>query len=186
MLFENVRADITELARWNTSLSVKGKLQLILDAGAHAVLTYRFGHWALNLKVPVFKQFCLIIHYFLHVFVHMTSGIDISKEAKIGKGLAIHSFTGVLISRVEMGEYCVLAPNVFIASRKGGLPKIGNHVFFGIGCKILGNITIGDNVNIGANAVVTKDIPANHTAVGVYPFKIFPSKNPSPQKMGNV
>jgi len=186
MLFENVRADLKELAKWNTSQTFKGYLQLIFDAGAHAVLTYRFGHWAMNLRVPIVKQICLIIHYILHVLVHMTSGIDISKEAKIGKGLAIHSFTGVLISRVEMGEFCVLAPNVYIASRKGGLPKIGNNVFFGIGCKVIGNVTIGDNVNIGANAVITKDIPSNHTAVGVYPLKIFPSKNSSIEKMGNV
>lgn len=186
MLFENVRADINELARWNTTPSLKGKLQLIFDAGAHAVLTYRFGHWAMNLKIPVLKQICLIIHYIMHIFVHITSGIDISKEAKIGKGLAIHSFTGVLISKVEMGEYCVLSPDVFIAGRKGGLPRIGNNVFFGIGCKVLGNITIGDNVNIGANAVVIKDVPANHTAIGVYPMKIYPNKSDTREKIGNV
>lgn len=186
MLFENVRADINELAKWNTSPTLKGKLQLIFDAGAHAVLTYRLGHFAHNLKIPIIKHILVIIHYILHVFVHMTSGIDISKEAEIGKGLAIHSFTGVLISRVKMGEYCVLAPNVFIAGRKGGLPEIGNNVFFGIGCKVIGNVKIGDNVNIGANAVVIKEVPANHTVVGVYPQKIFPSKTGSKEKLGNV
>lgn len=185
-MFENVRADINELARWNSSLSLKGKLQLVFDAGAHAVLTYRFGHWSMNLKIPVIKQICLLIHYVLKIFVHLTSGIDIAKEAKIGKGLAIHSFTGCLISRVEMGEFCVLAPNVFIAGRKGGLPVIGNNVFFGIGCKVLGNVTIGDNVNIGANAVVIQDVPADHTIVGVYPQKIYPNKNKKKEKMGNV
>ena len=49
MLFENVRADINELAKWNTSPSFKGKLQLIFDAGAHAVLTYRLGYR----KIPI-------------------------------------------------------------------------------------------------------------------------------------
>lgn len=186
MLFENVKADINELAKWNTTPTLKGKFQLIFDAGAHAVLTYRLGHFASQLKIPIIKHVLIIIHYILHIFVHITSGIDISKEAKIGKGLVIHSFTGVLISRVEMGEYCVLAPDVFIAGRKGGLPKIGNNVFFGIGCKVLGNVTIGDNVNIGANAVVIKDVPANHNVVGVYPMKIYPTKSTGRDKIGYV
>ncbi|MEE4311952.1 MAG: serine acetyltransferase [candidate division KSB1 bacterium] len=185
-MFENVKADIDALAKWNTTPTWKGKIQLVFDAGTHAVLTYRLGHYAHKMRVPVIRHILLILHYFLHVAVHMSSGIDISKEAEIGKGLAIHSFTGVLISRVKMGESCVLAPSVFIAGRKGGLPEIGNNVFFGIGCKVLGNVKIGDNANIGANAVVTKDVPANHTAVGVYPLKIYPNKNNQPEKLGNV
>lgn len=163
-----------------------GKLQLIFDAGTHAVITYRIGHLASETKIPVIRQLMLLIHFILNVFVHFTSGIDICKEANIGKGLVVHSFTGVLISRVEMGEFCVLAPNVFIAGRKDGLPTIGNNVFFGIGCKVLGDVTIGDNVNIGANAVVIQDIPSNHTAVGVYPFKIYPNKDNQQGKQGNV
>lgn len=185
-MFEKIKADINESAKWNTTPTRKGKIQLIFDSGTHAVLTYRLGNYAHNLRVPVMRQILLILHYVLHIFVHMTSGIDISKEAEIGKGLAIHSFTGVLISRVKMGDNCVLAPNVFIAGRKGGLPVIGSNVFFGIGCKVLGNVKIGDNANIGANAVVTKDVPANHTAVGVYPFKIYPNKNKQLEKLGNV
>ena len=125
----------------------------------------------------------------MNVFVHLTSGIDISRKAKIGKGLVIHSsYTGVLISHATMGEYCVLAPNVFIVGKNGGLPKIGNHVFFGIGSKVLGKVNTGDNVNIniGANAVVLKDVPANHTVVGVYPQKIYPNKINTKEKMGVV
>jgi len=186
MIFEKIRTDIHELATWNSSPTFFGKIKLVFDSGFHAVMTYRLGSFASNLKIPIVKQFMLVIHFILHNFVHMTSGIDISKDAKIGKGLVIHSYTGCLISKVEMGDYCVLAPNVFIAGRKGGLPKIGNHVFFGIGCKVIGNITIGDNANIGANAVIIKDVPANHTAVGVYPLKIFPTKNPTKDKRRNV
>lgn len=185
-MFENLKADIEMLAKWNTSPTVLGKLQLIFDAGTHAVVTYRFGHWAHHLRIPIIRHFLLFIHFFMHFLVHITSGIDISKEAKIGKGLAIHSHTGVLISRVEMGENCVLAPNVFIAGRKGGLPKIGNNVFFGIGCKVLGAIHIGDNVNVGANAVVIKDVPADHTVVGVDKIRIYPNKVNATEKMGVV
>lgn len=176
MLFENLRADIEASAKWNTSASFKGKLLLILDSGFHAVLTYRFGRFAHELKIPVIKHILLLVHMFLHFLVHITSGIDISKEAKIGKGLVIHSYTGCLISNVTMGEYCVLAPNVFIAGSRGGVPQIGDRVFFGLGSKVLGPVTIGDDVIIGASALVMKDVPANHTAVGVDNLRVLPNK----------
>lgn len=51
------------------------------------------------------------------------------------------------------------------------LPKIGDNYFIGAGARILSNVTIGNNVKIGANAVVTKDIPSNCTVVGI-PAKI--------------
>lgn len=176
MLFENLKADINELAKWNTTPTLKGKLLLIFDSGFHAVFTYRFGAWAHTVRIPVIRHILLLLHMLMHFFVHMTSGIDIAKEAQIGKGLVIHSYTGILISKVEMGENCVFAPNVFIAGRKGGVPKIGNNVFFGLGCKVLGNVTIGDNAIIGASALVIKDVPADHTAVGVDKLTIYPNK----------
>ena len=46
------------------------------------------------------------------------------------------------------------------------LPVLGNHVFCGVGCCILGGVKIGDNVNIGANSVVVKDVPSNTTVIG--------------------
>lgn len=176
MLFENLRADINENAKWNTTPTLGGKLMLILNTGFHAVLVYRFGAWIDRLRIPGVRHILLIIHKLLHFGIHLTSGINICKEAKIGKGLVIHSYTGCSISRVEMGEYCVLAPNVFIVGRKGGVPKIGNRVFFGIGSKVLGNVTIGDDAIIGACALVIKDVPANHTAVGVDNLRIYPNK----------
>jgi serine O-acetyltransferase len=176
VLFENLRADIEATAKWNTSASFKGKLLLVFDSGFHAVLTYRFGRFAHDLKIPGVRHLLLLAHLLLHFLVHITSGIDISKSAKIGKGLVIHSYTGCLISNVVMGEYCVLAPNVFIAGSRGGVPTIGDRVFFGLGCKVLGPVTIGDDVIIGAAALVMKNVPANHTAVGVDNLRILPNK----------
>jgi serine O-acetyltransferase len=176
VLFENLRADINENAKWNTTPTLGGKLALILDTGFHAVVVYRFGAWIDGLRIPGVRHILLIIYKLLHLGVHLTSTINICKEAKIGKGLALHSYSGNYISRVEMGEYCVLAPDVYIVGRKDGVPKIGNRVFFGIGCKVLGKVTIGDDAIIGAGALVMKDVPANHTAIGVDNLKIYPNK----------
>jgi serine O-acetyltransferase len=54
-------------------------------------------------------------------------------------------------------------------------PKLGKRVDVGAGAQILGNVTIGDNASIGANAVVLCDVPAGATAVGI-PAKIISSK----------
>jgi serine O-acetyltransferase len=78
--------------------------------------------------------------------------IIIAGSVKIGRNVSIHQ--GVTIGRVFAGN-------------KAGVPTIGNNVVIFAGAKILGNIQIGDNAVIGANAVVTKDIPAYAIAAGV-------------------
>ena len=79
-----------------------------------------------------------------------------------------HPF-GIVVSRgVEFGEDVVIGQQVTIGNRGGMMaaPKIGHRVYIGAGAKILGPLTIGDDAVVGANAVVTKDVPAGATVVG--------------------
>lgn len=78
-------------------------------------------------------------------------GIVINPDARIGKNVTI--FQQVTIGDSEVGD-------------KLGSPIIGNGVLLGAGCKIIGPVSVGDNAVIGANAVVTKDVPSNVTVVG--------------------
>ncbi len=81
---------------------------------------------------------------------------------------------GIVIStRGDIGENCTIYQNVTIgakskelASSRKNFPKIGNNVTIYAGACVIGGITVGDNVVIGANAVVTKDIPDNSVVVG--------------------
>ena len=92
--------------------------------------------------------------------------------AKIGKGLFIDHGMGVVV-----GETTIIGDNVLLyqgvtlggtGKQKGKRhPTIGNNVVIGTGAKVLGNIIIGDNSYIGANAVVIKDVPVNSTVVGI-------------------
>jgi serine O-acetyltransferase len=105
-------------------------------------------------------------------YARFFSGIEIHPGARIGRRLVIDHGTGVVI-----GETAVIGDDVLIyhGVTLGGKtldpvkrhPTVGDRVILGAGAKLIGNITIGNDCQVGANAVVTKDMPAGTVAVGV-------------------
>lgn len=92
---------------------------------------------------------------------------DINYRAQIGAGLSIYHVFGTTFSdKVVLGKNTTILHGVTFGGVKGKYPVCGDNVYFGPGCAILGGITIGNNVVVGANAVVTKDIPDNAIVVG--------------------
>jgi serine O-acetyltransferase len=138
---------------------------VLLYSGLHAVVFYRIAHIFWKLKIPILPRLISQSARFL-------TGIEIHPGAEIGEGLFIDHGMGVVI-----GETSVIGSNVTLyqgvtlggtGKEKGKRhPNIGDNVVVGTGAKILGNITVGDNSYIGANAVVLRDVPANSTVVGV-------------------
>lgn len=99
-------------------------------------------------------------------------GIDISSSTTIGTGLFIGHFGGIIVHpNTIIGNDFVIAQGVTIGEgynpERTGTPTIGDNVFIGPGAKVFGKIKIGSNVQVGANCVVTKDIPDNAVVVGV-------------------
>lgn len=138
----------------------------LFGRGFHLLLSHRIQK--LLLRVPVAGKFIAkILWYFTSSF----TGCEIPYNSKIQGGVYIPHPTGIVIGEnAEIGTGVTLYQQVTIGTReKGSLkyPRIGNHVYLGAGCKIIGGIEIGENAVIGANAVVLKDIPANATAVGI-------------------
>ena len=146
--------------------SLKNKLEVFLFPGFWAIVFYKFS-----------RYFYLRKHYFwarfwMEVGKRLTS-IEIHPGAKIGKRLFIDHGFGVVI-----GETCIIGDDVVIyhGVTLGGTgkewgkrhPNVGNRVMIGAGAKVLGNINIGDDVKIGANSVILKDVPNKVTAVGIY------------------
>jgi len=85
-----------------------------------------------------------------------------------GPGLyLVHWGSIVISSQARIGRNCRIHSCVNIGSDETGAPKIGDNVYIGPGAKLFGNIIIGNNVRIGANAVVNKSFPDNITIVGV-------------------
>lgn len=146
--------------------AAKGKFEIVfMYSGLHAIIAYRLAHFLHTKKIYFFPRFISQISKFF-------TGIEIHPGAKIGKGLFVDHGMGVVI-----GETVVIGRNVtlFQGVTLGGTgkeigkrhPTIGSNVVVGAGAKVLGNIKVGDNSYIGANAVVIKDVPVNSTVVGV-------------------
>ena len=100
------------------------------------------------------------------------TGIEIHPGAKIGKGLFIDHGMGVVIGETaEIGNNVTLFQGVTLGGtgkEKGKRhPTVRDNVVIGAGAKVLGNILIGKNSRVGANAVVLKEVPANSVVVGV-------------------
>jgi len=115
------------------------------------------------------KKFPSFIRKFLDLLIRIIFSCDIPSTVKFGENLKLpHLALGVVIHpRCEIGSDCKIYQNVTIGSRNGSHPPtIGNNVLIGAGAVILGEITIGNNVKIGANAIVVKDVPDNAVVMG--------------------
>ncbi len=138
---------------------------ILTYAGFHAMIYHRIAHqlhgWGLRLVPRMISQGSRFL-----------TGIEIHPAARIGKGLFIDHGSGVVI-----GETAIIgnAVTIYQGVTLGGTgkekgkrhPTIGNNVVIGTGAKVLGNIRVGDNSFVGANAVVVKEVPPNSTVVGV-------------------
>jgi serine O-acetyltransferase len=99
-------------------------------------------------------------------------GISIPPETCIGSGFYIGHFGGIVVNRRSViGRNCNISQGVTLGQSnrgaKTGCPVVGNNVYIGPGAKIVGAIMIGNDVAIGANCVVTRDVPDHSVVVGV-------------------
>ncbi len=150
--------------------------------GLGVMLVYRFGRWRYTLRQRWLRLPFSILYKALKLLSQILTGIDLPCETQVGRRLTIEHFGDIIISGdAVIGDDVIIRNGVTIGLKRTGIagaPVIGNRVDIGAGAKILGPIHIGDDVAIGANAVVLKDVPANSLAVGV-PARIIP-RTPEP------
>ncbi len=146
--------------------AARGYLEIILlYSGLHALIAYRIAH-------SLWKAKLYLLARLISQCARFWTGIEIHPGALIGKGFFIDHGMGVVI-----GETTIVGDNVTLYQgvTLGGTgketgkrhPTLGDNIVVGAGAKVLGNIEIGSNSYIGANAVVLRSMPENTTVVGV-------------------
>ena len=157
--------------------AAKSKLGVILTyPGVKAVFLHQIAHFFCVAKFDLIARI-------ISQFSRFLTGIEIHPKAKIGKNLFIDHGMGVVISETsEIGDNVTIYHAVTLGGISPSIdsddqrnvkrhPTIKNNVVVGSGAQVLGPIIVGENAKIGANAVVTKDVPENAVMVGI------PAKN---------
>lgn len=137
------------------------------------------------LFLPIYVITRLLLNHYQFKY-----GISIPYNTDIGPGLYIGHFGGVVVSsEAKIGYNCNINQEVTIGAAYGGkypgTPIILNNVYFGPGSKIIGGITIGNNVAIGANCVVTKSVDDYSVVIGV-PARVVSMKGSSEYVVNTV
>jgi serine O-acetyltransferase len=138
---------------------------LLVYSGLHAIWVHRITHW-------LWKRNFKLLARTLSQLARWFTGIEIHPGATIGSGFFIDHGMGVVIGETaEIGADVTIYHGVTLGGtslNKGKRhPTLGDRVVVGTGAKVLGNITIGEDSRVGANAVVVKSVPANSVVVGV-------------------
>ena len=163
-MFRRLREDLASVRERDPAARSTWEV-LTCYPGIHALFLHRLAHAAWGRRLYWCGRFVSHIGRFL-------TGIEIHPGATIGRRVFIDHGMGVVIGETaEIGDYVTLFQGVTLGGtgkeRGKRHPTLGNHVVVGAGAKILGAITIGDNVKIGANSVVLKNVSANSTVIGV-------------------
>jgi len=157
--------------------AAKSKLSVVLTyPGVKAVLFHKIAHFFCIAKFDLVARI-------ISQFSRFLTGIEIHPKAKIGKNLFIDHGMGVVIGETsEIGDNVTIYHSVTLGGISPSIdsneqrnmkrhPTLKNNVVVGSGAQVLGPIIVGENAKIGANAVVTKDVPEKSIMVGI------PAKN---------
>jgi serine O-acetyltransferase len=157
--------------------AAKSKLSVILTyPGVKAIFFHRIAHFFSLARFD-------LVGRVISQFSRFLTGIEIHPKAKIGKNFFIDHGMGVVIGETsEIGDNVTIYHMVTLGGISPSInsdnqrqvkrhPTLKDNVVIGSGAQVLGPITVGENAKVGANAVVTKDVPANAVMVGI------PAKN---------
>ena len=147
--------------------------------GFRAVASHRFGVWRMKLPQP-FRAPMSILYRMMFRRCRNVYGIELPYSVRLGRRVVIeHQGAIVVHGNCVIGDDCILRQGVTLGNKNleqpTDAPTLGKGVNVGAGAKLLGKITVGDGSAVGANAVLTKDVPASHAALGI-PAQIRPMK----------
>lgn len=147
----------------------------LVELGLWAVWTHRFGNWRMGIRPKLLRLPFSLLYKIAYYWVTWFWGIKLDYTVKLGRRVRIWHHGGMILGAREIGDDVHLRQNTTLglADRRdlAAKPVIGNKVEIGTGAVVVGYINIGEGAVIGANAVVTKDVPA-YAMVGGVPAKL--------------
>lgn len=147
----------------------------LFSQGFLALFVNRFGNWRMDVKWKLFRAPLTVIYLVLQKLSEIFLGIKLSYNVKVGRRVKIEHFGGMILGAREIGDDVIIRQNTTMGVSSvedlNAKPIIGSFVDIGAGAVIVGDIKVGDHSIIGANAVVTKDVPP-HAVVGGVPARI--------------
>jgi len=142
-----------------------------LSQGFWALFWHRFGNWRMQVRPRPLRLPLTVIYRLGAKLTEWVGGIFLPYTVRVGRRVRIDHFGGMILVAHSIGDDVVIRQNTtFGIARVSALqdrPRIGNRVDIGAGAVLIGAITIGDGAVIGANAVVTSDVPPGAVMVGV-------------------
>lgn len=175
------KTDILKYKRYSNN---KTTIVLILTTqGLWALFVYRLLNKIFRSKLPfIIKKPLLALGVIWQKWIEVTTGISIPYTVKIGKGFYIGHYGNIIInSNAVIGDNCNISQGVTIGvngfGEKRGVPVVGDNVYIGANAVLVGKIKIGNNVVVGANSLVVDSIDANITVLGVPAKKISDSSS---------
>ena len=162
---------LSDLYRINKNLTLSALLLQVVFGEAYKYIfwmrTCRFLRERKLLKYTLYPLALILLNHYRYKF-----GIAVPFSADIGPGFYIGHFSCIIIyPHCRIGKNCNISQGVTLGKtnrgKRKGYPTIGDNVYIGPGAKIIGNICVGNDVAVGANCVVTSDIPDHAVVVGV-------------------
>jgi serine O-acetyltransferase len=174
-MFDLIKSDIQRCIRIDSDSKnpsrYKKMMIILLKAPLHALLLYRFLNWNYRkVKFSLLRKFITLITLPLSFWYKAIWGIDIDRQASIGKGFYIGHPGGIHIGPIRIGDNCNIGHNVTIGiggrGEERGLPEIGNQIWIGALSVIFGKISIGDHSTILPGTILSKSVPDHVTVAG--------------------
>jgi serine O-acetyltransferase len=157
----------------------------LFSQGFWAIALHRFGNWRMDFGSRIIRAPFSLLYKILYKFVEWTCGISLNYTVRVGRRVRIWHHSGMILGARSIGDDVhIRQSTTFGVARRGDhralKPIIEDRVDIGCGAVIVGAITVGHDSQIGANAVVLKDVPPYSVCVGV-PAKVIKTLEPAAQ-----
>jgi serine O-acetyltransferase len=141
-----------------------------LSPGFWTVAVHRFGNWRMSIRAKPLRAPMTALYRIAYRGAVALWGIDLPYNVKVGRRFRLGHHGCMILGAGEFGDDVTIAHSITVGLTRRNetkVPKIGNRVELGPGVCIVGGIKIGDDSYVGANTVVSRDLPPKSTVLGI-------------------